>query len=490
MRTKTRTKPQINHENQVISSFSTLGELVPKNCEKMRKPDHASAVKQSLPVLFKTKLLAYLSRFCSVEYSHNLSSLGLSQQEIQSLLEIPTPTIETDLETDLAILNQYTFKQWFDGGVFESLLRCSVFMFLQPSQGKKCRQGLRQFLGNVLYRQLVNFLSYLKFCYHWLESYAELFEDENKPYISHSIVSLLEPEQGLKTFFSNHDDSFQQDLQQQQKERVLASHKPLLLTQTPLEQKVKSGSNLDNLVNTRLESPKNSSDRTAELEAINRELESFSYAVSHDLRAPLRVIDGFSEVLCQTYQNTLDAKGQHYLQRIRANCQKMGGLIDALLQLSRVTRHPLQCEPVDLSAIAQEIATELTTTNPEREVKFIIAPEIVAEGDSRLLRNVVENLLNNAWKYTSHHSQACIEFSSSLQTDGTVAYFVRDDGAGFDMAYSDKLFGPFARLHSESEFPGHGIGLATVQRIIHRHGGRIWAQGAVEKGATFYFSLV
>ena len=231
-------------------------------------------------------------------------------------------------------------------------------------------------------------------------------------------------------------------------------------------------------------------ERTAQLEAANKELEAFSYSVSHDLRAPLRGIDGFSQALLERYAEQLDDKGKHYLQRVRAATQRMGQLIDDLLDLSRVTRSEMQRQTVDLTSMVEAIALELQHTQPERaNVEFVIAPRVVAQGDPRLLRVVFENLLNNAWKFTSKQVHARIEFGTLAETDGTTTYFVRDNGAGFDMAYANKLFGAFQRLHTTDEFPGTGIGLATVQRIIHRHGGRVWAEAAVEQGATFYFTL-
>lgn len=229
--------------------------------------------------------------------------------------------------------------------------------------------------------------------------------------------------------------------------------------------------------------------RTAQLEAANKELEAFSYSVSHDLRAPLRGIDGFSQALLDRYADRLDDKGKHYLQRIRAGTQRMGELIDDLLKLSRVTRSEMHRTKVDLSVLAREIAAELDSTQPDRNVEWAIAPGLVAEGDARLLRVALENLLNNSWKFTSSNIQSRIEFNAILQEDGKLTYFVSDNGVGFEMAYADKLFGAFQRLHSTTQFPGTGIGLATVQRIIHRHGGRVWAEGVVQQGATFYFSL-
>jgi signal transduction histidine kinase len=228
--------------------------------------------------------------------------------------------------------------------------------------------------------------------------------------------------------------------------------------------------------------------RTAQLESTNKELEAFSYSVSHDLRAPLRSIDGFSLALLEDYGDRLDANGQDYLQRVRAATQRMGQLIDDLLSLARVTRSELHHEHVDLSVLTATIADELQRAHPDRQVEVIIAPGLVAHADARLLHVMLENLLGNAWKFTVKRPCATIEFGA-VPCDGRVAYFVRDNGAGFDMAYADKLFGAFQRLHAMTEFSGTGVGLATVQRIVHRHGGRVWAEGAVEQGATFYFTL-
>lgn len=227
--------------------------------------------------------------------------------------------------------------------------------------------------------------------------------------------------------------------------------------------------------------------RTAELSAANKELESFSYSVSHDLRSPLRSIDGFSQALADDYGDQLDSAAKGHLQRIRAATQKMGILIDDLLNLSRVTRAEMKREPVDLSAMAVSIASEFMKRNEQRQVEWAIKDGMQAFGDMRLLQVVLDNLLGNAWKYTSKHERARIEFGQA-QHNGGMAYFVRDDGAGFDAEYSARLFSAFQRLHG-AEFPGTGIGLATVQRIVLRHGGKVWGEGAVEKGATFYFTL-
>jgi PAS domain S-box-containing protein len=229
-------------------------------------------------------------------------------------------------------------------------------------------------------------------------------------------------------------------------------------------------------------------ERTAQLEASNKELEAFSYSVSHDLRAPLRTLDGFSQALLEDYAALLDDTGQNLLRRIRSASQRMGQLIDDLLQLSRLSRAEMRFTQVDLSALAREIAAELKEQNPGREVEFTVKDGLTARGDLRLLRVALGNLIGNAWKFTSKQPQSCIEVGV-IEHNQVQAYFVRDNGAGFDMTYANKLFGAFQRLHSVSEFDGTGIGLATVHRIVQRHGGQIWAEAAVNQGATFYFTV-
>ena len=226
----------------------------------------------------------------------------------------------------------------------------------------------------------------------------------------------------------------------------------------------------------------------SQLEVANQELEAFCYSVSHDLRAPLRSLDGFSQALLDDYRDRLDDTGRDFLQRVRAASQRMGTLIDDLLSLSRVTRGEVQVEEVDLSALAAAAAADLKKSDPARAVTFAIAPDLVVRADAGLMRIVLQNLLGNAWKFTGKRSSARVEVGA-MAHDGRRAFFVRDDGAGFDMAYAAKLFGAFQRLHAAAEFPGSGIGLATVQRIIHRHGGQVWAEGAPDRGATFYFTL-
>ena len=225
-----------------------------------------------------------------------------------------------------------------------------------------------------------------------------------------------------------------------------------------------------------------------DLEHKNRELESFSYAVSHDLRAPLRRIDSFSRAILESQGERLDEAGVRYLERVREASQHMSQLIDDVLYLSRVTRADLRDHEVDLSALATLILSRLQESEPSRAVEVKVRPGVVVVGDGQLLRIALENLLENAWKFTAREPQPRIEFGVT-NASGEPAYFVRDNGAGFDMTYVDRLFGPFQRLHPQGEFPGSGIGLATVQRIIHRHGGRVWAEGLVGQGATFQFTL-
>ncbi|MBI4615451.1 MAG: PAS domain S-box protein [Planctomycetes bacterium] len=225
--------------------------------------------------------------------------------------------------------------------------------------------------------------------------------------------------------------------------------------------------------------------RVSQLAAVNRELEAFSHSVSHDLRAPIRSIDGFSQALLEDFGERLEDGAKGYLLRVRAASQRMGELIDDMLTLSRVTRQEMRRERVDLSGLARSIGEELRRAHPARNVELVVEDGLVSRGDSHLLRVVLENLLGNAWKFTSRKERARVEFGRN----GEGEFFVRDDGAGFDMAYAGKLFGPFQRLHTSGEFPGTGIGLATVQRIALRHGGRVRAEGKPDEGATIYFSL-
>jgi len=229
--------------------------------------------------------------------------------------------------------------------------------------------------------------------------------------------------------------------------------------------------------------------RAAELEASNKELEAFSYSVSHDLRSPLQNIDGFSQALLEDYSDRLDTEGQNYLNHVRSSCHHMGEIIDGLLGLSKMMRTDMCRQTVDISAMARQIADELKQKSAERSVDFLIAEKLTCDGDSQLLRVLLENLLNNAWKFTSKQPRARIEVGSMPQSNGEQVFYVRDDGAGFDAEHASNLFAPFKRLHKATEFEGTGIGLATAHRVVARHGGKIWAAGAVGHGATFCFTL-
>jgi light-regulated signal transduction histidine kinase (bacteriophytochrome) len=229
-------------------------------------------------------------------------------------------------------------------------------------------------------------------------------------------------------------------------------------------------------------------ERTAELATANQELEAFSYSVSHDLRAPLRAIQGFGQVLREDYGQHLPAEGREHLARVLTASQRMERLIHDLLELSRVTRVPLDRTPVDLSALALTVGLELQAAHTGRTVEFVVQPGMSAEADPGLMRIVLENLLGNAWKFTREAAAARIEFGVR-QREGEAVYQVRDNGTGFDMAHASRLFSPFQRLHSQHQFEGTGVGLATVQRIVRRHGGRVWAEGRVGQGATFFFTV-
>jgi PAS domain S-box-containing protein len=228
--------------------------------------------------------------------------------------------------------------------------------------------------------------------------------------------------------------------------------------------------------------------RTTQLEAANRELEAFAYSVSHDLRAPLRGIDGWSLALLEDYGARMDDAGRKYLNRVRSETQRMGQLIDDMLQLSRVNRGEMKADPVDLASLANGITAKLRDAQPERSMEFVIEPHLVASGDGRLLDIALTNLLSNAVKFTGTRNKAVIEFGR-VEKEGEMAFYVRDNGVGFDMAHTGNLFGAFQRLHKVSEFPGSGIGLATVQRVVRRHGGRVWAEAFLDRGATFWFTL-
>jgi light-regulated signal transduction histidine kinase (bacteriophytochrome) len=225
-----------------------------------------------------------------------------------------------------------------------------------------------------------------------------------------------------------------------------------------------------------------------QFKAVNKELETFSYSVSHDLRAPLRIIIGYADALIKQYESVLDLQGKDYLNRVIAGTEQMGDLIDSLLALSKISREELKKTNIDLSKVVKGVVAELIELEPHRQVEIVIEEGVFVDGDELLLRAALGNLFRNAWKFTSKSGAAKIEFAT-LDKEGKRIFFVRDNGAGFDMKHIDKLFGVFQRLHSPTQFEGTGIGLATVQRIMHRHGGSIWAEAKIDLGATFYFTL-
>jgi signal transduction histidine kinase len=268
--------------------------------------------------------------------------------------------------------------------------------------------------------------------------------------------------------------------------QVAAAFNGMIGEREQAEQRLRESEKELRRLNTELED--RVAQRTAELEAANREMEAFTYSVSHDLRAPLRTVDGFSRILLEDCSEQVDEKAKHYLARVRAGTKRMGALIDDLLKLSRSTRGDMAKRQVDLSALAEGAAEKLRERDRERTVEFRIQSGVKADGDPQFLGVVLDNLIGNAFKYTGKTDQARIEFGATRR-NGEAVYFVSDNGAGFDMAHADKLFVPFQRLHRMVEFEGNGVGLATVNRIVLRHGGRIWAEGEVKKGATFYFTL-
>ncbi|MRR54614.1 MAG: PAS domain S-box protein [Deltaproteobacteria bacterium] len=276
---------------------------------------------------------------------------------------------------------------------------------------------------------------------------------------------------------------YQQDYHPSENEKQLLG---IIAGAISIEEKRKRAEEDIRLLNAELE--KRVAERTAELEVANRELEAFNYSVSHDLHSPLMILEGFSRELINRYADQLDENGRYYLERIQSAGRRMEGLIDAILRLSTLSRSTIQREKVSLSSTVLLLATDLRQREPERPVEITIQPDLFVYGDKKLLKIAVENLLSNAWKYTSKTPAAVIEFGCQNK-NGEQVYFVRDNGVGFSMQHADSLFIPFGRLHSKEEFPGHGIGLATVKRIVEGHGGKLWGEGEAGKGATFYFTL-
>ena len=347
---------------------------------------------------------------------------------------------------------------------------------------------------------------------YWNKYAEELYQWTREEAVGKDIVELLSPEEMKSTVIGNiraiqREGHWEGEFDVKRKD---GSTIPALIINTVL--KNLSGNDIGILgissditerkkaeeeirkVNEELE--KRVEQRTAQLEAANKELEAFAYSVSHELRGPPRAMDGFSQALLDDYGDQLDSQGKEYLEFVRAASERMSELIEGLLNLSRVTRVEIGSAPVDLSAVAHTVIADLRRSQPDRTAECAIAPGLMVQGDEQLLGVVVDNLLGNAWKFTAGRDEARIELGVLSPSDAEAAdragkpvYFVRDNGVGFDMAYSDKLFGTFQRLHSTEEFPGTGVGLATVQRIIHRHGGQIWAEAKENEGATFYFTI-
>jgi PAS domain S-box-containing protein len=326
----------------------------------------------------------------------------------------------------------------------------------------------------------------------WNEGARRLFGYSSTEIIGHSISLIVPPEReqefvaALKAVSAGDVQRF--DTVRRRKDGTLVD---VSLTISPVRDtagKVVSISKVARDVTARRHAERQLARAKETAEAASRELEAFSYSVAHDLRAPLRGMNGFAQVLLDEYGDKFDAEGRDWLNEILLNANRMGALIDALLSLSRVTRGAVRREAVNLTALARETAAALAAREPERDVQFAIQDDLRVEADLTLARALIDNLLGNAWKFTRKAAHPRISVGSS-EREGERVFFVRDNGAGFDMAYVPKLFAPFQRLHSNTDFPGTGIGLATVQRIVLRHGGRIWADGTVDGGATFSFTL-
>lgn len=379
---------------------------------------------------------------------------------------------DRQLQTLKELAEQKLAEMQLSIDVFRSEGRTSAIAMINTDQGKALMNQIRDLVAQIKRQE---------------QQEVDLRNRELSDSIRSTIVfSLVIGLMGLLLFLmvivllireTNHREMLNHELEAQIGERQRINEQ----LQLEAEKREEAKARIDEL-NLTLET------KVHNLDAVNKELEAFSYSVSHDLRAPLRSIDGFSQAFLSKYGDQLDETGKDYLNRVRANSQRMAQLIDDMLQLSRLTRGEMSMQKVNLSELAEEIIAECRQNEPVRQVEAKVQPDLVVKGDKRLLQAVLQNLLNNAWKFTSAHESAHIEFGAFPQDDKLV-YFVRDDGAGFEMEYVHKLFGAFQRLHAMHEFPGTGVGLATVQRIIHRHGGKVWAEGKPEQGACFYFTI-
>lgn len=371
------------------------------------------------------------------------AALRASEARLRTIIEAEPECVKiVDPEGRLVQMNAAGLAM-IEADSLEQVLGIKIVELVVPSQ----REAYRAFEASVLEAKSAAFefeMVGLKGTHRWLDTHA---------------VPLLDPRDGLLYMLAITRDVT---------ERAQAQEEILRLN-AELEERVR--------------------ERTAQLQAANQELEAFSYSVSHDLRTPLSTIDGFSSLLSKEFGgNAASERCNRYLDRIRAGVVQMGELIDALLSLAQVSRTSLLWESVDLSAMAETVLNGYREREPDRVAQFDIQPGLVVQGDPRLLQRVLDNLLGNAWKFSGQQPQTCIAFGRETDPGGQTVYFVRDNGAGFDMAYAEKLFGAFQRLHTESEFSGTGIGLATVHRIVTRHGGRVWAESAPGQGATFYFT--
>lgn len=458
-----------------------------------------------LPSSFKEKLLIYLSKGCQfwdavVCHSCQLYSMGVSGSEILSVLQLPYPHDLNELSFNRKYLAKIKANHPFlcEGAVFHQYLLPYCWLIFQFPSHEKVHEDLQNTLGEAIYGHLIAFLSYIRAYHQWLASYPQI--TYNQDYRCQLYLqSLLESEPLLRDYLPLRDKTSQSKLYQDKVNfpqnyppKVTLTPKIVRITLPDAKREINptiiylkktQGKQLKYVSETLF---KRLYEQNKSLIQAHQDLEAFSSALCHDISAPLRAITGFSEVLGQKYCNSLDSKGQYYLQRIQINCQRMRELIEDLRRLSSITHQSLRKSLVNLSKLAQTVNNSLQEQFPLRCVRVKIEPNLQISGDYGLLKIALENLLGNAWKYTSKSPNAQINIGFCPQQK---AFFIQDNGVGFNNDHAEGLFEAFQRFHSDKDFAGHGIGLATVSRIIKRHGGKIWAMGEVGKGATFYFNL-